>query len=307
MKWHGGDWPEEWVLARNISAKRLIDEFRQRKKMQNFQLVKPSIFMNAVLRVRQGSLELVTKKEAELPEENPFKFLFDPKTQERIPDPKNEKEMENHPYKEHFIAAKIKEKMENLGWKTYVEVPRNTVPKGTKILRPVVVYTTKYNNNGEIEKFKCRVCLDGSRVSVPESESYESIANFGIIRLLLCLACRFGMYIAVIDVKIFFLQARMPNDKEYFAEIPPGWEEGEPGKNVAKVLAPWYGLPEAAKLAGDQLVEAMEAAGMKENPWLPKVFFKWEGDDLTMCATHIDDAPWMFTNQDKFTKTTDMI
>ena len=201
--------------------------------------------MNAVLRVRQGSLELVTKKEAELPEENPFKFLFDPKTQERIPDPKNEKEMENHPYKEHFIAAKIKEKMENLGWKTYVEVPRNTVPKGTKILRPVVVYTTKYNNNGEIEKFKCRVCLDGSRVSVPESESYESIANFGIIRLLLCLACRFGMYIAVTDVKNFFLQARMPNDKEYFAEIPPGWEEGEPGKNVAKVLAPWYGLPEA--------------------------------------------------------------
>ena len=203
MKWHGGDWPEECVLARNISAKRLIDEFRQRKKMQNFQLVKPSIFMNAVLRVRQGSLKLVTKKEAELPEENPFKFLFDPKTQERIPDPKNEKEMENHPYKEHFIAAKIKEKMENLGWKTYVEVPRNTVPKGTKILRPVVVYTTKYNNNGEIEKFKCRVCLDGSRVSVPESESYESIANFGIIRLLLCLACRFGMYIAVTDVKNF--------------------------------------------------------------------------------------------------------
>ena len=58
---------------------------------------------------------MVTNIVSKIPEENPFKYLFDPKTQERIPDPKNEKEMEKHPYREHFIAAKIKEKMENMG------------------------------------------------------------------------------------------------------------------------------------------------------------------------------------------------
>ena len=50
VKWEGGEWPEEWVLARNISAERLIDEFRQKNKSensQNAQYVKPSIFTNA--------------------------------------------------------------------------------------------------------------------------------------------------------------------------------------------------------------------------------------------------------------------
>ena len=59
---------------------------------------------------------------------------------------------------------------------------------------------------------------------------------------------------------------------------------------MAKVLAPWYGLKEAAKLAGDQLGEIMKKAGMEENPYLPKVFFKWRGDEFVCCATHIDDG-----------------
>ena len=55
------------------------------------------------------------------------------------------------------------------------------------------------------------------------------------------------MHVAVTDVKNFFLQARMPDEKVYYAEIPPGWDESTPGRNVAKVLAPLVWPPRSCQ------------------------------------------------------------
>lgn len=115
--------------------------------------------------------------------------------------------------------------------------------------------------------------------------------------MLLCLATRFKMTIKQTDVKNFYLQARLPPDKVYYAEIPDGWAENDPKTHVAKVLAPWYGLKEAAKLSGDQFAKVLgEQCGMKQSINFPKLFYKWEGDDLVMCAQHSDDCIWATTN-----------
>ena len=295
VKWKG-DWEDSWITARACrGAPELMQEYERKAGIAS-----SNILENVLLRVFNGRLELITNAENQVPENNEFKDLFDPKTQARIADPVVRKQLENHPYRENFILASLKEKMENLGWKTYVEVPIAEVPRESKILRSVVVYTTKYNDRGEIEKFKVRVCLDGSRLTIDESETYESIANFSIIRMLLCMAVRYDCGIAVTDVKNFFLQAKLPEDKVYYAHIPDGWENNAPGTHVAKVMAPWYGLPEAAKLAGDQLAAALVKVGLVENPWFPKVFSNWFGEDFVCCATHIDDAPWIFNNKKKF-------
>ena len=238
---------------------------------------------------------------------NPFKQLFDPAKRKRVPPPVGEKAMLQHEFSEQFKLARIKEKLENQKWKAYVEVKRSSVPFGTKILRPMTAYDIKYNARGEIEKFKTRVCLDGSRTVVDPDETYESIASFGTIRFLLCLAARFGMDLVQTDVKNFFLQARMPEGKEYYAEIPHGWAENDPKDYVARCLAPWYGLKESAKIAGDQLAAALIKAGMTENPLMPKVFFMWDGDDFIACANHIDDAIWITTNMEKLDKVLDKI
>lgn len=224
--------------------------------------------------------------DADAKEINPFADLFDPATQARLPDPRGEKQMQRHKYREYFMQANIKEKIENLGWNTYVEVPRSSVPKGAKILKPVTVYKTKYNTRGEIERFKCRVCLDGSRTKVPESETFEQICGFGIFRLLLCLAARYGLDVVQTDVRNFFLQARLAKGQEYYAEIPEGWAENDPQTHVCKVLAPWYGLKEAAKVSGDQLAECLKEQGLQENPHFPKVYFKWDGDDFHCRDAH---------------------
>ena len=291
VKWKG-DYPLDWLHCSRIRAPDLLAKWKKKKLEKE----KKKEVADLIMRVCQCNQDVEVVPQV-LAQENPFKDLFDPLYDKRINPPRGYQAMLKHPFAEHFQDALIREKMENKKWNTYVEVPRSQVPKGTKILNPVTAYDIKYNERGEICKFKSRVCLDGSRTTVHESETYEAIAGTGTIRLLLCLAARYGLGIAQTDVKNFFLQAALPEGKEYYARIPDGWAENDPEEWVAKVLAPWYGLKEAAKLAGDQLAEIMKKAGMEENPYLPKVFFKWRGDDFVCSATHIDDGLWVYTDR----------
>ena len=186
-------------------------------------------------------------------------------------------------------------------------MPRASLPPGTKVLRTTTVYDIKYNKRGEIEKFKTRVCVDGSKTHVSADETYENIASFNSIRFLLCFACRYNLELMQTDVKNFFLQARMPEDKQYYCEIPDGWAENDPKTHVAKILAPWYGLKESAKIAGDQLADVLvKECGMTENKVMPKIFFKWDGDDFIACGIHIDDAVWITTSMTKLEKLLDV-
>ena len=293
VKWKG-QWPpdqqHQWVPAAQVRAPSVVAEWKQQRGNVSKQLIANLVI--SVYQMDQHVDSLPIKEES-----NPFKKLFDPTKQARVKPPRGYKAMLAHPFAKFFQEALLKEKMENLKWKTYQEVPRSQLPPHAKVLRTVTAWDIKYNHRGEIEKFKSRVCLDGSRTTVCSSETYENIAGTSTIRMLLCLAARYGLNIAQTDVKNFFLQAAMPEGKEYYAEIPEGWEYNSRDTHVAKVLAPWYGLKEAAKLAGDQLAAIMVKAGLTECKTFPKVFFQWRGDDFVACATHIDDALWIYSSK----------
>ena len=300
IKWEG-DWPLDWVPESSIRAPELITDYWNSKKKHVTSNVQ---IMLLPAKVIEGGTEAVPKVEATL---NPFKKLFNPASEVRPTDPKGFKKMLAHKHAEYFIEASNLEKVENKKWKAYIEVPRTSIPPGTKILKPVTVYTTKYNARGEIEKFKCRVCLDGSRTNVDPNETYEAMCSFSTIRLLFCLATRFRMHLVQTDIKNFYLQARLPAGKEYYAEIPDGWAEGNPKYFVAKVLAPWYGLREASKLSGDQFAAVMKNNGMIENEWMPKIFTQWIGDVFMMCAQWSDDSIWATTSISHLDKVLDKV
>ena len=300
VKWKG-DYPDlDWIHCSQVRAPDLVRNYKQEKTKLD------SKTDGLIMRVCQLNQEVEVKPKS-LEEVNPFAVLFNPKYDKREKDPRGHKQMLEHKFAEQFQRALLKEKMENKKWNTYVEVLRSSVPKGAKILYPVTAYATKYNSKGEIEKFKSRVCLNGKHTEVDPSETYEAIANTGTIRLLLCLAARYGLGICQTDVKNFFLQAVLPAGKEYYAEIPDGWEENDRLTHLAKVLAPWYGLKESAKLAGDQLAAVLNKAGMEENPYMPKVFFRWEGDDFVACANHIDDGIWIYSSRTLLDKVLDKV
>ena len=304
IKWKGEE-ATEWISCRSLKAPDLLKVW-EIDKAHKRQRKRPRVIENLVMKICQLNNDVEVKPE-NLEEENPFKKLFDPKYSKRIEPPKGYKNMLKHVFAEHFQMALIREKMENQKWNTYKEVRRDSVPANTKILKPVTAYDIKYNARGEIEKFKSRVCLDGSRTTVDPSETYEAIANTGTIRFLMCFAARYGLDIAQTDVRNFFLQAVLTKEKKYYAEIPDGWAENDPATHIAEVLAPWYGLKESAKLAGDQLAAVYKKAGMVENPWMPKVFFKWFGDEFVCSATHIDDGLWIYSSRKHLDEVLDAI
>ena len=88
VRWKG-NWPTEWIPARSMSAKDLIAKYE--KKIGMNLVTKTRIFMNVQLRCNAGSIELITNAESKVPELNPFKDLFNPLTQTKIPDPVGKK------------------------------------------------------------------------------------------------------------------------------------------------------------------------------------------------------------------------
>ena len=302
VKWKG-EWEPTWEHHSSLAKSPMVKEAWEKKKADR--LVHLNLVQHMVPQMVTGEQEPEIIP-VELAPENPFKHLFDIRKRPRVAPPVGEKAMLKHEFRDYFIQARTKEKLQNQHWKAYVEVPRTSVPPGVPILRTTTVYDIKYNLRNEIEKFKTRVCVNGSKTQVPADETYENIASFNTIRFLLCFAARYNMELMQTDVKNFFLQARMPKEKEYYCEIPEGWADKDPKTHVAKILAPWYGLKESAKIAGDQLSEVLtKKCGMTENKVMPKVFFKWDGDDFIACAIHIDDAVWITTNMKKLEKLLD--
>ena len=306
IKWKG-DYPNTWRWARQVNAPEAIQIFRDSQTNelevdQGIQIIDNLVVMTAL---PSGDKMPVNTEEVGL---NPYKQLFDPKKQERHKDPRGYQAMLKHEHAEHFMKASGKEKAENMKWKAYVEVLRDSVPKGIRVLKPVTVYTTKYNEKGEIEKFKVRVCLDGSRTDVDPDETYAAICSFPTFRMILAMIARYDLEMVQTDVKNFYLQAKLPEGVEYYAEIPDGWAENDPKTHVAKVLAPWYGLREAAKISYDQFAEVLKDCGMEENPWLPKTFFKWKNDDeFIIMGQHSDDAIFGGTSLEVINETLDQI
>ena len=302
VKWKG-EWEPTWEHHSSLAKSPDIKAAWEKKKAERL------VHLNLVQRTVHQMVTDETEPELVpigLVPENPFKHLFDITKRPRVAPPVGEKAMLKHEFAEYFIQARTKEKLQNQHWGAYIEVPRSSVPPGTKILRTTTAYDIKYNKRNEIEKFKTRVCIDGSKTQVPVDETYENIASFNSIRFLLCFAARYNLELLQSDVKNFFLQAKMPEHKEYYCEIPDGWAENDPATHVAKVLAPWYGLKESAKIAGDQLAEVLtKKCGMTENKVMPKVFFKWDGEDFIACGIHIDDAVWITTNMKKLEKLLD--
>ena len=146
VQWKG-DWgPDQqysWVPAAQVRAPEVVTKWKQQRGSVSKQLI-----ANLVMSVYQ--LDQHVDSQPIVEETNPFKKLFDPTKQARIKPPRGYRAMLAHPFAKFFQEALIKEKMENLKWKTYQEVPRSQLPRGAKVLRTVTAWDIKYNCRGEI-------------------------------------------------------------------------------------------------------------------------------------------------------------
>lgn len=117
----------------------------------------------------------------------------------------------------------------------YEEVDR---PIDTEILPLMWVYRIKFDSNGELDKYKARLVVVGSKKSKSDYEStYTPVLNDFSMRILLTFACKSKYSIGQLDVCTAYLNA--PLDNPVFVKQPIGFKNG---KKVWKLKKSAYGL-----------------------------------------------------------------
>ncbi|EGD73679.1 hypothetical protein PTSG_12309 [Salpingoeca rosetta] len=102
----------------------------------------------------------------------------------------------------------------------YDVVPRADLPKGHKLLRSMVIFRRKRDDQGKVIKYKARWVAKGySQVhGVNYTDTFAPTATIAAIRTMLAMAVARGMDIQQMDVNTAFLNA--PVDHEIYVQPP---------------------------------------------------------------------------------------
>ena len=160
-------------------------------------------------------------------------------------------------------AARQKEYDSCVALKTWEEVDRASLPKGTNILPLKEVFKIKVNENGKITQFKARFTPKGFRqkAGVDYNETFARTAMYKTERLALALCALFDNELVQFDVPTAFLNADM--EELVYVELPKGFcQEGK----VARLLKSLYGCKQSPR-NWDRLIHAW----LIEDGWTPTV------------------------------------
>ena len=118
-----------------------------------------------------------------------------------------------------------------------VDFPANVKPIGCRW-----VYRIKYNQKGELEKYKARLVANvfAQQEGIDYEENFAPTAKWNTIRLTLALVAQKGWKVHQMDVESSFLSEDL--QEEVYMTQPLGFEiEGQEHK-VCKLIKDLYGL-----------------------------------------------------------------
>ncbi|EGD76335.1 hypothetical protein PTSG_11675 [Salpingoeca rosetta] len=129
----------------------------------------------------------------------------------------------------------------------YDVVPRADLPKGHKLLRSMVIFRKKRDDQGKVIKYKARWVAKGySQVhGVNYTDTFAPTATISAIRTTLAMAVARGMDIQQMDVNTAFLNA--PVDHEIYVQ-PPAVDGIFSPNTVLRLKRGLYGLKQSPRL-----------------------------------------------------------
>lgn len=166
----------------------------------------------------------------------------------------------------------------------YTEVVR---PKDRRVVGSTWAFRQKYGPDGEIEKYKARLCAKGfTQVEgLDYNETYAPVVKFDSIRTLLALAAEQDLEIHQMDVKSAFLNADLK--EEIYMECPEGFNSN---RNVVwRLNKSLYGLKQASREWYECVEKEFTKLGYTRSEADYSVFYKRVGDCLIIVAVYVDD------------------
>lgn len=199
----------------------------------------------------------------------------------RVPkSPKQIGQLPEHKLWEQAMNRELESMDKNGVWK---EVDR---PKNTKILPLIWVYRVKFLPDGSVDKYKARLCVLGNQQKASAQDNvYAPVMNDVSLRILLAIGVHRRASIHHVDVETAFLHSEI--EEEVYVEYPQGMARVK-GKCL-RLRKSMYGLRSSPLSWYKTITKILRELGFHRMYSDPCVFFKWDGDLLTLIGVHVDD------------------
>lgn len=172
-----------------------------------------------------------------------------------------------------------------------------TLPNGAKCIGVKWIYKTKFNENGEVNKYKARLVAKGysQKHGIDYTEVYAPVARMDTIRTIINLAAREGWIINQLDVKSAFLHGILEED--VYVQQPTGYEVTGEEEKVCKLHKALYGLKQAPRAWYSRIEDYFTKEGFEKSQNEETLFLKSNKQgNMLFVSIYIDDL--IYTGND---------
>ena len=172
------------------------------------------------------------------------------------------------------------------------------LPSGGKTIGVKWVFKTKFNENGEVDKYKARLVAKGycQQYGIDYAEIFAPVARLDTIRIVISLAAQKAWVIYQLDVKSAFLHGEIT--EEVFVEQPPGYEQKGHESKVYRLKKALYGLKQAPRAWYSRIETYFIKEGFTKCPYEHTLFIKTaDGGKILIVCLYVDDL--IFTGNDE--------
>ena len=162
-------------------------------------------------------------------------------------------------------------------------------PPGRKIIGSKWVFKIKHNENGEAERYKCQLVVQGytQAQGIDYHETFAPVARFGSIRTLLATAAQRHMHVHQMDVHTAFLNGKL--DEDIYMCQPEGFVVKGKEDMVCHLHRLLYGLKQSPRCWNKELSCHLFQSGFQQSKADPCVFFQWKDGHLNIVSIYVDD------------------
>ena len=161
------------------------------------------------------------------------------------------------------------------------------VPTGTNIVDSKMIYSEKYNTDGEIAKWKARMVAKGytQRYGIDYFLSFAPTPMDSVWRILLIIAACFKSSVKHFDISTAFLSGDL--EETIYMRMPAGMRHTDDIGNeyYAKLNSPIYGLKQSARKFYEKLTDVLVTNGYIRSSMEPCLYMK----DNTYAMVYVDD------------------